>query len=156
MSPNKRSPETPVAQKPKIHADTEVDLALKRYDIVMKYLATENTLYWTRSQILLLANTALLGYAANQLNALDADLSKEPWTRLSVVLVECLFGLLLCVAWHFGIDAGAYWMDRWQDLLTDRLEPVAFPDNDVFRNVKRPKPRSRTIALLLMAILALV
>jgi len=125
------------------------DLALRRYDVIMRYLASDNAIYWTRSQLLLLAQTALLGFYGNQLKDLPEDLSHEPWYKLIFLMVNCLVGLALCGLWHFAIKGGQFWMDRWEAILTG-LEQVAFgADIKVYREMtadKRPKPRTRAVA----------
>lgn len=44
----------------------EVDLALRRYDIVFRYLATENQMSWTKNQFFLAANGGLLAFAPSR------------------------------------------------------------------------------------------
>jgi hypothetical protein len=100
-----------------------VDLHLKRFDIVCRYLQYENTVYWTRSQLFLVANAALLGFLANRL----PEDTKASWVRMIVVLVLLLLGLGLSILWLLILRAAHGWIEHWHSHLK-HLEPMAFPN----------------------------
>ena len=127
-------------------AKDDTDLAIRRYDIIMRYLASDNAIYWTRSQLLLVAHTTLLGFWGNQL---PRNLGEEPPLKLIFLLIECGLGGCLCLIWHYAIRGGQYWMDRWEKTLLE-LEDAAFGKSaEVYRGMdgaSRPKPRTRDLA----------
>jgi hypothetical protein len=126
------------------------DIAFRRYDAILRYLASDNAIFLNRSQVILVANAALLGFWGNQLKDIPVNLSGVAWYVVAALLVESLVGIWICVVWHFAIDAGVFWMDRWQKILEEKLEAEAFGSIDVYRNISnRPKPRSRTMARML-------
>lgn len=127
----------------------ETDLALRRYDVVMRYLASDNAIYWTRSQLLLVAEVALLGFFGNQVKDLPECLCHAPQYKLIALIADCLVGILLCVLWHFAIKGGQFWMDRWESILTGLEERAFGSDVTLYGGMTptmRPKPRTRAVA----------
>jgi hypothetical protein len=109
--------------------------ARHRYQILMNYLATEGQIFWSRSQLFLVASAALLGFVTTRLPPVVLS---TPWDQIITVGVGAFGGLCLCRLWHRALKAGNFWIDRWEHLLT-RLEPEAFGDLEVRRNVaQRP------------------
>jgi len=133
------------------------EVALKRYDTIMRYLASDNAIYWTRSQLLLVAHAAMLGFLGNQFKDVPTDIKTYAWFKLGALFVECLSGLGLCLIWYFAIKGGRYWLDRWENILKNQLEEQAFDQINVYRNIMdRPKPRTRTVAYLTLGLFAFV
>jgi len=118
----------------------ERDLALRRYDTVMKFLGTEIQVYWTRSQLFLVAHTALLGFGLKEI-AVSNDASEA---KVLLLLVASLAGVTLCVLWHRGLTAGEGWMEHWKKALR-KWEDVAFEEN-LFRERPCTIPISRHVA----------
>ena len=117
------------------------DLALRRYDIVLRYLATEVQVYWTRSQLFLVANAALLGF---ELNGLPVS-SGVRTDKLIALIFAAGIGIALCLFWRGALSSGDGWMEHWKSAL--RLwEESAFGDVNLYR--KRPDgvPKSRRAA----------
>jgi hypothetical protein len=106
------------------------DLALSRYDTLLRYLAYENTVYWTRAHLLLVANAALLGFVSTRIPT--SSLSSVSWTQLIVLAVVCLSGMALTIIWHFALAAGSGWISHWTSNLA-RLEGQAFGDMNLVR-----------------------
>ena len=105
--------------------------ALKVYDTFTRYLAYENTIFWTRSQHFLVAHSALLALfgvivfgkgVVSQPNALSAF----------AACFVCLIGVCLSVLWHRALTSGEFWTSHWQDILRE-LEPVALGPIPAFR-----------------------
>jgi hypothetical protein len=123
------SPPEPTAQ--------ERDLALRRYDTVMKYLGTETQIYWTRSQLFLVANAALLGFEVSNVPvAPDARISK-----LIALLIGASTGGVLCFLWRKGLRSGEGWMDHWKSALI-QWEELAFETVNLYRKPPACVPKS--------------
>lgn len=129
-------------------AERQQDLALRQYDCILRYLASDNTVYWSRSQLLLVANAALVGFIFKEIPSPRSP--GETWTQLIVLTVSCLVGIGLCSVWFLAIKAGLRWMDRWIAIL-QRLEGRAFGEISVHRE-RFSGVRSRTIANLTAAL----
>jgi hypothetical protein len=108
----------------------QTDLALKRYDILFRYLAYENTVYWSRSQFFLVANAGMFGFAAAKLPTSQQGLS---WEQLGILATASAVGILLSLLWHRALEAGQHWVSRWERLC-ESLESEAFGDIEVLRN----------------------
>lgn len=116
---------------------------LKRYDIVMRYLGTEAQIFWTRSQLFLVAHAALVGLIFREI---PISLKTTSATKLAVLFVGTLIGILLCGLWFRAIRAGNKWLDHWITLL-ETWEQGAMGDNNLLR--KKPiGPSSRGVAKL--------
>lgn len=133
---------TPTSQGASIEEQRHLrDLALRRYDAVLKYLGSEATVFWRGSQLFLVAHAAFLGLIVKDLPTAPRS---TPTARILVLIVVALAGLLLCVLWHLSMRAGSGWIDYWKAVLR-RLEPEAFDDIDLFRT--RPRiPHQRVVA----------
>jgi lysylphosphatidylglycerol synthetase-like protein (DUF2156 family) len=125
-----------------IAPDPNVDLALRRYDTVFRYLASENAIFWTRSQLFLVANAALIGFVTKDLPSAVAQVS---FAKLVMLILGCLGALLLCVLWHLAVIAGSNWWRHWHGLL-ETIEPDAFGEHNVMRRRPARTPRFRLIA----------
>jgi hypothetical protein len=106
------------------------DLALRQYAPIFSYLGTECSMFWSRSQLFLVANSALIGFAAKDITALHQhyDLT-EVWLYLALSVA----GLLLCGLWLITINLGTKWMSWWSEKLK-RLEETAYGDIELWRN----------------------
>jgi hypothetical protein len=116
---------------------------LKRYDIVMRYLATEGQIFWNRSQLFLVANAALIGFVFREV---PTSLKDSSATKLTILFIGTLTGILLCCLWFRAIKSGNKWLDHWISILKT-WEPEAMGETNVFR---RPPagPSSRAVARL--------
>jgi hypothetical protein len=110
--------------------DPQTDLALRRYDVLFRYLAYENTVYWSRSQFFLVANAGMFAFAAAKLPTSAQGLS---WQHLGVLATASLAGILLSLLWHRALKAGEHWVSRWERLCAS-LESEAFGEIEVLRN----------------------
>jgi hypothetical protein len=110
----------------------ERELALKRYDSVLRYLGTEVQVYWTRSQLFLVANAALLGFELNNIPVWP----DVRWNKVIVPLLGALVGGVLCFLWRRGLDSGEGWMEHWKAALR-QWEELAFGSLNLYRT--RPK-----------------
>jgi hypothetical protein len=108
---------------------SRADSTLQRYGQVLSYLIYENTTYWTRSGLLLLAHTSLLGFTAIVLPPFSADALPE---RVLLLAVIGFVGLLLARFWWTAIKRGIDWIEDWHNLLL-KLEPEAYGDIEFFR-----------------------
>ena len=104
------------------------DLALRRYAPILGYLQYENTVYWTRFHVFLLANSAFLALIANGLPFSTAVV----WARLYTLMVAASAGLILSFLWWRVMIAARGWIDRWHAILQE-LEPLAFVHIQIWR-----------------------
>ena len=79
-------------------------------------------MFWSRSQLFLVANSALIGFAAKDITTLHKD---SDFAKLWLYLALSIVGLLLSGLWLVTIDLGIKWMDWWIAKLTI-LEPFAY------------------------------
>ena len=98
------------------------DLAVRQYAPILAYMGTECSMFWSRSQLFLVANSALIGFAAKDITTLHThdDLAKL-WLYFALSIV----GLLLCGLWLVTIELGSKWMNWWIGKLK-QLEPAAY------------------------------
>jgi hypothetical protein len=118
------------------------ETALKRYDIVMRYLATEAQIFWTRSQFFLVANATLIGLVVGQIPI--SLLHNTSTSKLAVLIVAVAVGESLCVLWFRAIASGNKWLNHWTQIL------VEWEAEAMGRNLFRVSPRgpsSRSVAL---------
>ncbi len=114
---------------------------LDRYSTLMSYLQYENSMYWGRANFFLVGSTALFGFfAAN----LPAPSPSTEWHRVIALAVVGLAGFILTLLWHRCMWAGEFWLDRWHTLLKE-IEPLAFGDRMVFRDVQRREGGPRLV-----------
>ena len=105
-------------------------VSLEQYRILVTYLQYENTIYWTRSGVALVIQSALLGFLTQVL-----PVDKEEFSNLYGVCISflfCFFGLVITYFWWRIDKMGLFWIDRWQTLLLD-LEPSVYGKIEVFR-----------------------
>src|SRR5690348_1422865 len=102
------------------------DIALKRFDSIIRYLSFETTMYWSRSQFFLVANADLLAFIATKLFEPDLD-------HRNLAAIICLFGAALSLNWYIDLRTGQYWTDRWE-MVCLALEPEAMGEIEVIRN----------------------
>jgi hypothetical protein len=120
----------------------KTDIALKQFDIAVRYASFETGMYWSRSQFFLVANSTLLGFTASSL--LRGNLTYPYfWYGL------CIFGAGLSVFWYLTLRAGQYWIDRWERLCM-KFEPEALGEVEMFRNCRSDTHMStKTIARMI-------
>jgi hypothetical protein len=106
----------------------EKEFAIRRFDTLTRYYSYETTMYWSRSQFFLVANAALLGFAASNLIRATVD---HPY----LLGLLCAFGAVLSLFWYLTLRAGQYWTERWERVCI-ALEPMAMGDVEVFRNCR--------------------
>jgi|KBSMisStandDraft_5_1062788.scaffolds.fasta_scaffold1027840_2 hypothetical protein len=119
------------------------DLALRRYTTVMAYMGTECSMFWSRSQLFLVANSALIGFLAK-----DIPLPGAPQNlpKLWIYLSLSVAGLALCTLWHIMIHVGSRWIDWWQ-LKMSTLEPDAYDSTVLWRQRPSTGPwKARDVA----------
>jgi len=98
-----------VASTPQGAADPrEIDLALRRYDTVFRYFASENAMSWTKNQFFLAANAGLLAFSA-------ARFPKDTyWMSLLLPIVVSLVGLAFSTTWVLVLRKTSVNVDRWK------------------------------------------
>lgn len=115
-----------------------IDLALKRYNCILSYLAFENNVYWVRGQVFLVVNTALVAFVLNQV---PAQASPAPtWNRIYVLAFVSVVGLVLTWLWKATLTAGEHWIRHWTEILKDDLEADAFGSIHVWREWRLREP----------------
>jgi hypothetical protein len=105
----------------------DTELALRRYDAMLRYFVYENTIYWTRSQFFLVANAGLFGFIASKL------MTAEGLARPAILIAVCLGGLVLSLLWYRVLRSAEYWTSRWESVCVE-LEEQAFGGIEVLRN----------------------
>jgi len=116
--------------RPIQNSDESTELALKRYDAILRYLAYENGVYWTRAQFFLLANTALAAFLLNQM---PMGAPTPTWNRLGILAFACAIGIALTWLWREALETGEQWVRHWEEVLVD-LEADAFGTINVLRH----------------------
>jgi hypothetical protein len=108
-------------------------IALSKYQTILGYLQYENTVFWTRSGFVLIAQTALLGFYVTMLPR-----AEKPTAGIALQL-GCLgvIGLLLVALWFFAIASGTWWINRWRDILGELEEP-AWGKRNILREANPP------------------
>jgi hypothetical protein len=96
----------------------------------MSYLQYENGVFWARSNLLLVANAALFGFAASNLPMMIS----AGWDRTISHAVISVAGIFLTVIWRGVLKRGEFWVLHWHDLLV-KLEPKAFGREPVIRTM---------------------
>lgn len=129
--------------------NSESETQIKRYGIIMPYLAYENTMFWQRGSLFLIAHSALVGFVSTSIPKLS---SYESWASIISSFIISISGIILTIFWLMSLKAGEFWIHHWHTILKDSLEQKAFGDILVFRDFK-PGPkyphriRARKIAL---------
>lgn len=121
----------------------EVEIAIRRYDSILRYYSFETTMYWARSHFFLVANAGLFGFTALNLLAREIE---HPLLISSI----CIFGMCLSMMWHEVLKTGQYWTDRWEGICVS-LEKDAFGDVEVMRNCRKPRHFSTKVVARITA-----
>jgi len=134
---------TPLSKPEGQYDASMIDLRVRQFGVVAGYLQYENSVYWTRSQLFLVGNSALVGLLATAL-PLTASVS---WSRIYTLAVAFTLGLILCILWLKILLAACGWIDHWHKQLR-HLEQTAFPPGTLtpdgeglFRNVNSIEAR---------------
>ena len=101
---------------------TEQDLAIRQYAPILAYMGTECSMFSSRSQLFLVANSALIGFAAKDITTLQKH---DGLAKLWLYFALSVAGLLLCGLWLVTIYLGTKWMSWWIEKL-NQLEPAAY------------------------------
>jgi len=120
-------------QQKTTNASLDGEQSLRRFAPLLQYLAYENTTYWTRAKFFLLGEVALIGFVSTQL---PTSLVGVSYTRLAVLFVGALVGLLMAILWIYGLKAGQLWISHWTRAL-QTWEKAAFGGVNLF--LERPK-----------------
>ena len=125
----------------------DADRSLEQYRVLMSYLQYENSAYWMRANYFLLANSIVFGFTIRVVTS--AASLREP-TSVAAIAVCSVAGFILVRLWWKALEAGAYWCDRWEDLLR-QIEPSAFGPLAVLRDIDNhleqpPIRRARSVA----------
>ncbi len=67
-------------------------------------------MFWSRSQLFLVANSALIGFAAKDITTLQRN---DELAKLWLYLALSIVGLLLCGLRLVTINLGSKWMNWW-------------------------------------------
>jgi hypothetical protein len=113
------------------------DINTERYAMLLSYTKYENTMYWQRGQIFLLANTGLFGFLSANIPLFRTD---TPIERAIIVIVVGIAGLFLCWLWKKSLEAGEFWIFHWEQILK-QIEFEAWGDYRLLREFT-PDPRS--------------
>lgn len=108
---------------------TDFDNALQQYGIIASYLQYENSTFWTRTSLLLVAHTALFGFLAQVLPPIS---KVATWEKISISMVMGLTGIVLVLIWWTSIVTAERWINRWHNRLR-KLEQTAFGEMRLFR-----------------------
>jgi hypothetical protein len=101
----------------------------QKYDAVLRYFASENTIFWSKNQAFLFASAALAGLALNEVSGLHES---DSWTSLCFGAIAGVAGIVLACFWHKSITASSNWRDHIRTVL-EKLEPSAMGDVEVLR-----------------------
>jgi hypothetical protein len=136
-------------------SDAERDIALRRYDTVVKLLTTDSQIYWARSQVFLVANAALVGFEFSSIPI--ANDARQ--TKLLALAVGAATGIILCILWRRGLKAGKAWTEHWKAALRT-WEQAAFGDVNLYRvrppHISRAGIVARGTAMLFLALWIIV
>ena len=97
-------------------------IAIERYRNIIGYLQYENSMYWTRRGLMLIAHSTLLGFLTKVLQEIGPG---QSWFDIIVALSVSAVGLLLSILWVRLLDGSLWWIERWHQVLLV-LEPVAY------------------------------
>lgn len=106
----------------------EMDIALRQYDIVFRYLMYENTVYWARSHFYLAANAGLLAIGI-------AALPKDKLVAMNLIVpgMLAIVGFFLTFIWLAALRKANDYTNHWTSVCV-KLEPIAFQKNQVLRS----------------------
>ena len=127
----------------------EVDLALRRHDIVFRYLASEHAMTLTRNQFFLAANAGLLAFGANRFP------TDSQWSSLLLPAIVAIIGLVFSVLWILVLVKISIHLDRSKAVLLE-IEPTAFGPHEVIRGIPMVGMRAvnKTIAGIAIVVVA--
>jgi hypothetical protein len=114
-------------------SDTQTQLAVARYGILMSYLAYENTMFWQRSGFFLAGNGALIAFGVSRVE-LDSARIRD----VAIPVSLAVGGLMLTWIWRRALTGAAVWIDHWHSTL-DQFEAGAFGNIEVLT----PEVRAR-------------
>ncbi len=116
-------------------SEREVDLALRRYDAVLRYLAVVQQMTWRKTQFFLALNLGLLTLAG----ALGkVSFIGTGWIASHALRIIAGTGLTASVLWGVALRQNAREVDRCIEVCRS-LEPVAMEQHEVLQAV--PKRR---------------
>ena len=118
---------------------------------MLKYLGTETQIYWTRSQLILIANVALLGFGLASI-PVTRDVRAD---KLAVLTTGAVVGVVLCILWLKGLRSGKAWMEHWKSALR-QWEQAAFANVNLFGSRPVDLPESASGAARYAAVLFLL
>jgi hypothetical protein len=142
----------PPKQDPTPKPDIGQELALKKYIPVLAYLGTEATMFWSRSQLFLVAHSALLGFIGKDL---PTSASRPDHARLGIFIAWAAVGLVLSALWHLAITVGSQWVDWWKEVLKE-LEPAAFGSTQLWRSRPKTLVPARRVARFAASLFSIV
>jgi hypothetical protein len=108
----------------------EQKIALEKYRNILGYLQYENTIFWTRSSFIIVAQASILGFSF-RLFPIEGN---PTWTQLFIILFVGVIGIVLCIIWAKMNKSSIFWINRWITLLK-RIEPDAYGEIEVFRGI---------------------
>ena len=127
-------------QRKRVQLDREErELALRRYDVVIKYYIYENTVYWTRNQFFAAINAGLLALVATRYDKNGG---------IEFIVISGI-GFIFSLFWLTILHSVDIWIDRWHNICV-ALELEAFEHIEVFRNC--PSVRWGPIKVLAKAV----
>lgn len=126
---------------------SNIDIALRRYDTVFRYLATEHQMSWTKNQFFLAANAGLFAFLSSRFPQDTA------WPSLLGPCVMAIIGLFFSILWLLTLRRAAKYVDHWKAICL-QLEPTAFGPYQVLRSV--PSTRKGILARTIAAVFILL
>ena len=118
--------------------------ALRLYDSFSRYLAYENTIFWTRAQHFLVAHGALLALFGAIAFGKNTSLNHNITNAAAFIL--CSVGIVLSILWHKALTSGEFWTGHWQDILRE-VEPKALGPIPAFRRFESGRPFVRAVGV---------
>jgi len=121
------------------------ELAFRAYTQVVAYLSSDNQIFWNRSQLFMVGNSAFLGFVFQNFPFNGAS---ESWSRLVLHLLCAAFGLAICWMWTKATEGGIAYLRHWR-ALAEEFEQEAIGNRKFFRSHPEvPKPGTSKIAIL--------
>jgi hypothetical protein len=116
-----------------LHSEREVDLALRRYDVALRYLAALRQMTWTKTRFFLTLNLGLL--------TLTGALARIPvigtdWISSHASKVVAATGLVASVLWGLALRQNAKDVDRSFEVC-HALEPVALEQHPLLQSARK-------------------
>jgi len=105
------------------------DIALRRYSIIMSYFQYENTAFWMRINLFLIALILMVGTIGQMLK--DYYFGKNTITDFFITFL--LLNTAICIVFIMvSFLFGKNWTDHWHSILC-KLEKDAFENIDILR-----------------------